>query len=92
MSPLDLLMAAPLGFMAAALMLGPSGRWLILLAAPLMAGLALWLALLPPDAAYLVGQWDLPLGILLRADGVASATTGAASSAKATGGWRTTVR
>ena len=32
MSPLDLLMAAPLGFMAAALMLGPSGRWLILLA------------------------------------------------------------
>jgi len=71
MSPLDLLMAAPLGFMAAALMLGPSGRWLILLAAPLMAGLALWLALLPPDAAYLVGQWDLPLGILLRADGVA---------------------
>lgn len=49
-------MAAPLGFMAAALMLGPSGRWLILLAAPLMAGLALWLALLPPDAAYLVGR------------------------------------
>ncbi len=71
MSPLDLVVAVPLCCMVAALMLGRAARWLILLAAPLMAGLALWLALLPPDAAYLVGQWELPLGILLRADGVA---------------------
>lgn len=71
MSPLDLVVAVPLGFVVAALMLGRAARGLILLAAPLMAGLALWLALLPPDAAFLVGQWDLPLGILLRADGVA---------------------
>ena len=48
MSPLDLLVAAPLGFMLAALALGGQGRWLILLASPLMMGLAIWLAVLPP--------------------------------------------
>lgn len=71
MSPLDLLVAVPLGFMLAALLAGRAARWLILPAAPAMAGLALWLALVPPDAAFLVGHWDLPLGILLRPDGVA---------------------
>ncbi len=71
MSPLDLLVAAPLGFMLAALALGGQGRWLILLASPLMMGLAIWLAVLPPEAAHVVGGWDLPLGILLRGDGVA---------------------
>ncbi|WP_277022775.1 complex I subunit 5 family protein [Paracoccus hibiscisoli] len=71
MSPLDLLVAVPLGLMVAALLLGQPGRWLILIAAPSMAGLGLWLALMPPGAAMLVGNWDLPLGVLLRADGVA---------------------
>lgn len=71
MNLLGLLVAMPLGFMVAALLLRGQGRWLILAAAPLMAGLALWLALLPPGTTLLVGNWDLPLGILLRADGVA---------------------
>lgn len=71
MSPLDLVVVVPLGFMMAALLLRGSGNWLILVAAPVMAGLSLWLALLPPGAALLVGNWDLPLGVLLRADGVA---------------------
>ncbi|WP_181708702.1 complex I subunit 5 family protein [Chthonobacter rhizosphaerae] len=71
MSPLDLLVAAPLAFMVAALVLGQGGRWLILAAGPVMLGLSAWLLALPPDAAHLVGNWDLPLGILLRADGVA---------------------
>lgn len=71
MSPLDLLVATPLGFMLAALALGGQGRWLILVASPLMMSLAVWLVFLPPDAAHVVGGWDLPLGILLRGDGVA---------------------
>ena len=71
MSPLDLLVAAPLAFMVAALVAGQGGRWLILAAGPVMLALSAWLVVLPPGAAHLVGDWDLPLGILLRADGVA---------------------
>lgn len=71
MSPLDLLVAAPLGFMIGSLVLGRHRRWLILAAAPVMAALAIWLLLLPAGAAHLIGGWDLPLGILLRADGFA---------------------
>jgi formate hydrogenlyase subunit 3/multisubunit Na+/H+ antiporter MnhD subunit len=71
MSPLDLLVAAPLAFMIGALALGRRGRWLILAAVPAMAGLSVWLLLLPPEAAHVVGGWELPLGIGLRADGIA---------------------
>lgn len=71
MSPLDLLVAGPLAFMVAALVAGQGGRWLILAAGPAMLALSAWLLALPPGAAHLVGDWDLPLGILLRADGVA---------------------
>ena len=70
MSPLDLVVTVPLVFMVAVLMLGRPGRWLILVATPLMVGLSFWMAILPPGATSLVGNWDLPLGILLRADGV----------------------
>lgn len=68
MSPLDLVVTVPLIFMVAVLMLGRPGRWLILVATPLMVGLSFWMAILPPGATSLVGNWDLPLGILLRAD------------------------
>lgn len=71
MSPLDLLVAAPLAFMVAALVVGQGGRWLLLGAGPVMLALSAWLWVLPADAAHLVGNWPLPLGILLRADGVA---------------------
>lgn len=71
MSPLDLLVAAPLAFMVVSLVAGQGGRWLILVAGPAMLALSAWLVVLPPGAAHLVGNWELPLGILLRADGVA---------------------
>lgn len=71
MSPLDLVIAVPLGFMVAALLLGDRGRWLILVAGPVMVALAVWLVLSPAGAAHVVGDWKLPLGVLLRADGLA---------------------
>jgi len=71
MSPLDLLVAAPLAFMIAALLSGPWGRWWLLAAIPVMAGLTVWLLLLPEGSGHVVGGWTLPLGVQLRADGVA---------------------
>jgi len=80
MSPLDLLVAAPLGFMIAALLLGAWARWSLLAAIPVMAGLAVWLLLLPAGSAHVVGDWNLPLGVQLRADGVAQMLVGATAA------------
>lgn len=71
MSPIELLVAVPLGCMLAAVVLGTRGRLVIGLAAPVMVGLSVWLALRPPAEMRLIGNWELPLGILLRADGLA---------------------
>lgn len=71
MSPIDLLVATPLAFMICAILAGNRAGWLILAILPLMAGLSVWLVLLPHDAAHVVGGWELPLGIMLRADGIA---------------------
>jgi len=80
MSPLDLLVAAPLGFMIAALLLGAWARWSLLAAIPVMAGLAVWLLLLPAGSAHVVGDWNLPLGVQLRADGLAQMMVGATAA------------
>lgn len=77
MSPLDLLVAVPLALMIAALLLGTWVRWLLLTAIPVMAGLTVWLLLLPEGSAHVVGDWNLPLGVQLRADGVAQLMVGA---------------
>jgi len=80
MSPLDLLVAVPLALMIAAVLLGSRGRLLLLAAIPVMAGLTVWLLLLPEGTAHIVGDWNLPLGILLRADGVAQLLVAATSA------------
>lgn len=80
MSPLDLLVAVPLAFMIPAVLLGTRARWMLLAAIPVMAGLTVRLVLLPEGAAHTVGGWNLPLGILLRADGVAQLMVGATTA------------
>ena len=80
MSPLDLLVAVPLALMIAALLLGTWVRWLLLTAIPVMAGLTVWLLLLPEGSAHVVGDWNLPLGVQLRADGVAQLMVGATAA------------
>lgn len=83
MSPLELLVATPLAFMIASLVIGRRQHWLLMLAVGVMAWLSVWLLMLPGASAHAVGGWELPLGILLRADGLAQllvpATTVAAS-------------
>jgi formate hydrogenlyase subunit 3/multisubunit Na+/H+ antiporter MnhD subunit len=83
MSPLDLLVAVPLALMIATVLLGPWVRWLLLAAIPVMAGLTVWLLLLPEGTAHMVGDWTLPLGIQLRADGVAKLMIGATTACAA---------
>lgn len=53
---------------------------MLLAAIPVMAGLTVWLLLLPEGTAHIVGDWNLPLGILLRADGVAQLLVAATSA------------
>lgn len=71
MTPVDILVPVPLAFIVLSL-LAPRRPGLILaLAVPAMLVLAGWLVTLPADAVRAVGGWDPPLGILLRADGLA---------------------
>lgn len=65
----------PLAFMLAAIALGRRGGYLIVLAGPVMTGLAVWLLLaLPGEAAFLeLGGWAAPLGIRLQANGFSAA-------------------
>lgn len=71
MSPLDLLVVAPLVFMVLSLMVGGWQRSLLALAIATMAALSVWLMTFDPGTAHVVGGWELPLGVLLRADGLA---------------------
>ncbi|MGY6532868.1 complex I subunit 5 family protein [Glycocaulis sp.] len=75
MNLLFALVALPLLFMLASLVAGRHGPRLIWLAAPLMTGLAVWLAIAvhtAPEGGAL-GGWPVPLGIMLEADGLAAA-------------------
>jgi len=81
-SPLDLLVVAPLAFMVASLLAGCRQQWLLLLVAvPVMAWLSVWLLILPGGSAHPVGGWELPLGVVLRADGLAQLLVPAATVA-----------
>lgn len=81
MSPLDLLVAAPLVMMILSLLAPSLQRWLLWLAIAVMAWLASWMLALPEGTGHVVGGWELPLGILLRADGMARLLVPAAAIA-----------
>ncbi len=75
MSPLDALVIAPLAFALASLGMGRRGAWLIVIAAPVMIALAVWLCVQvwAAPVGHSVGGWAPPLGIAIRADGLSAA-------------------
>ena len=75
MTPLFALVAAPLVFMLASLILGRRSPHLIWMAAPLMLALAVLVALgvSAGETGGALGGWDAPLGIVLEADGLSAA-------------------
>lgn len=71
MSPLDLLVPVPLACVVLSILAPRRPGPLLALAAPVMLALAGWLVALPDATVRAVGGWEPPLGIVLRADGLA---------------------